>query len=87
MEFKNRYMEEGYEAAWLEEIDIKFTYHPPDVQRAAEHARINDAMLTAAKVIAETCPRSQESEYAIFMLWLARASANGALATHVQPAE
>ena len=79
---KNRYVNSVRLEHVLEEVEQLFTYSPPDPVRKLEHERLNDAFLQMAKTIRQTCPDSRETEMAIEYLWVARACANGALATH-----
>ena len=79
---KNRYVDLLELDFILEEARRKFTYSPPDPARMKEHEYVNEAILTAVEAILQTCPDTRETEQAIDHLWLARACANGALATY-----
>lgn len=79
---KNRYVNEKRLDHVLDEVKQLFTYSAPDAMRKLEHGRLNDAFLKMAETIRQTCPDSRETEMAVEYLWVARACANGALATH-----
>ena len=79
---KNRYVDEGRLEFLLSEAERMFTYSPPDPARLKEHERIGEVLLEAVRTIIRTCPDSHETQMAIDYLWLARACANGALATY-----
>ena len=78
---QNRYVSNERLEFILKEVERKFTYHAPDAVRDVEHELLNKAFLQLAKLIARTCPDSDETELAKTHLWLARACANGAIAT------
>ena len=84
---KNRYIEVAREGYLLREEKRRFTYSPPDDERVKEHERVSDAIWDAVEAIIRTCPDNHATDMAIDHLWLARACANGALATHIPKAE
>lgn len=77
----NRYVSKERMQFIMREVERKFTYSPPDTERKLEHELLNDAFMDLAKLIARTCPDSEETELAKTYLWLARAAANGSIAT------
>ena len=79
---KNRYIKEERVKFLLGEARRMFTYSPPDPARIKEHERVNSVLLAAVEAIIQTCPDSHETQMAVDYLWIARACANGALATY-----
>ena len=78
---QNRYLREDELELLLDEARRKFTYSPPTPARIKEHEQVNAAILEAVNAIINTCPDTHETELAVDYLWIARACANGALAT------
>lgn len=79
----NRYVSKERLQFIMREVERKFTFSPPDAARREEHERLGEGFMDLARLIANVCPDSEETELAKTYLWLARAAANGALATHV----
>ena len=79
---ENRYVHEIRLNHVLDEVKQLFTYSAPDAVRKLEHGRLNTAFLEMAETIRKICPDSRQTEMAIEYLWVARACANGSLATY-----
>ena len=78
----NRYTSEIIENSRLKRYEQMFTYSRPDPIRVQEHEKINEVFLEAVRAVARICPNNDAAELAVQQLWLARAAANGSLATY-----
>ena len=65
-----------------EEIDNMFTYHKPDQYQIGSMAKISSILRTAAKLINNECPASEETRQAIQGIAKVRMHANAAIALH-----
>lgn len=63
------------------EIERRFTFNPPNAERAAMHARIGEATKQLAYIIRDNTPGGREQSLAITALEEVRMRANQAIAT------
>ena len=63
-----------------EEIDVRFTYHPPGPEQIPKYNRIRAEAKEFAEIIDELCPDSREKSLAITHLENAVYCANAAIA-------
>jgi hypothetical protein len=62
------------------DIDNRFTYHPPDTERAAQHERVRGTMLAIAKNLNAILPPGRELALVLTHLEEAMFWANAAIA-------
>jgi len=63
-----------------EELDIRFTYHPPKGDQPERYAKLGVKLRELADLIAEICPESHEQVLAMERLEEARMWANASIA-------
>jgi len=63
-----------------EELDTRFTYHPPTGEQPDKYTKIGDKVRELAELIVEVCPDSREQSLAMTDLEKVRMWANAAIA-------
>lgn len=64
----------------MEELRVRFTYHPPSADQQARYSNIRQAALYFAQMLCEYCPESRERSSALTRLEETVMHANAAIA-------
>lgn len=68
-----------------EELDIRFTYHPPHGDQPERYTKIGNKVRELADLIAELCPDSREQSLAMTHLEEVRMWANAGISRRLCP--
>lgn len=64
----------------MQELEKRFTYHPPKADQSERHRQLRDGAKAMAFQIHELCPESREKDLAVMMLEEVVFWANAAIA-------